>query len=179
MTTTVTPPPLPARRHSPSYDSNRRISQDYTDHTKPSTGEKIKDALIPGRNKEKDSDYRDNNTSTDQHHYGRDAAVVGGVGAAGLGAHELGKDHHNHGKHHSTEQSNLLATTGNTGNTHGLSKQASVLAAAHPPSHKVAAQSVPDMPNDWSMAKRLGGAYEAGYRDAMEHMRAEMKRVNL
>lgn len=28
----------------------------------------------------------------DQHHYGRDAAVAGGVGAAGVGAYELGKD---------------------------------------------------------------------------------------
>ncbi|KAF2769417.1 hypothetical protein EJ03DRAFT_96916 [Teratosphaeria nubilosa] len=28
-----------------------------------------------------------------QHHYGRDAAVAGGVGAAGVGAYELGKDH--------------------------------------------------------------------------------------
>ncbi|KAJ4987092.1 hypothetical protein SVAN01_07380 [Stagonosporopsis vannaccii] len=48
---------------------------------------------------------------TDEHHYGRDAALGGGaVGAGALGVHELSKDR--------TEPSNLSGTTGNTSGAH-------------------------------------------------------------
>ncbi|WPH04419.1 Hypothetical protein R9X50_00731000 [Acrodontium crateriforme] len=213
-------------RHSTTNHDNNRYDQ-YGDE-KPSTGEKIKDALIPGRNKDKTHDE----SHSHDHHYSRDAAIAGGAGTAGVGAYELGRDHH--GKQHSISHdsqftSNPAAashaqTTGPINdtpsymgtNTHanqhhlgrdaaigagaagvgagalhhhnkhdsvqdgsGLSRAETVIAKTQPPTHKQAAAAVPDMPNDWSMAKRLGGAYEAGYRDAMEHMRAEMARAKL
>jgi hypothetical protein len=48
----------------------------------PSTSEAIRRDIIPG--------------DRDQHHHGRDAAVVGGTGAAGYGAYEAGKAYDSH-----------------------------------------------------------------------------------
>lgn len=46
-------------------------------------------------------------TDTQQHHYGRDAAVAGGAGAAGVGAYELAKDRNEPSKHTGPHDTNV------------------------------------------------------------------------
>lgn len=106
-----------------------------------------------------------------QHHYGRDAAVAGGLGTAGVGAYEAEKHHHNH--QNQQDASNLnkplpgmqggqgqdpYAGSGSGGMGMGMGAgQGGDSAGLH-------------------QVKKMGGAYEAGYRDAMEHMKAEMRK---
>ncbi|KAK5164955.1 uncharacterized protein LTR77_009620 [Saxophila tyrrhenica] len=92
-----------------------------------------------------------------RHHYGRDAAMAGGVGAGGVGAYEYGKHQQQPG----------------SSSTQNYSRPGEYAGRAS------AEQTMPMSAGAGSggidHAKKMGGAYEAGYRDGMEHMRQEME----
>lgn len=146
--------------------------------------------------------------TTSSHHYGRDAGIVGGAGAAGVGAYEMGK--------HSGTTSSGYAEP-------GMTSRAPI--ATQPPTSNVASQpsgaaymdrdtlggqqhqvqdrrpfvddsagmggagamgsntmgsgAVIGEESTEEKAKKMSDAYQAGYRDGVEHMRAEMQRTQL
>ena len=137
-------------------------------------------------------------TSTPHHHYGRDAALAGGLGAGGVGAYEMGRSH----DHNTTSQnpSSSRYTSGNTNQPQDVSyMNQSADAAPISSADQYAGRSSTEKPDmagstasmgtagtssttgggssehpGLSQARKMGGAYEAGYRDAMEHMKSEM-----
>ena len=129
-------------------------------------------------------------TSAPHHHYGRDAALAGGLGAGGVGAYEMGRSR----DHNATSQnpSSSGYTSGNINQPQDVSyMNRSADAAPISSADQYAGRSStenPDMAGSTasmgsagtsehpglSQARKMGGAYEAGYRDAMEHMKSEM-----
>lgn len=149
--------------------------------------------------------------TTSSHHYGRDAGIAGGAGAAGVGAYELGK-------HSGT-------TSSGTYNEPGMSSSRAPIASQPPTSnvasqpqeaaylnrdtlggqqHQMAQDRRPFVDDSAGMggagamgantmggaggastesadekAKKMSDAYQAGYRDGMEHMKAEMQKMQL
>jgi hypothetical protein len=98
-------------------------------------------------------------TTSSSHHYGRDAGIVGGAGAAGVGAYEMGK--------HSGQTSSSSA---GYPTDHATS-----------PSHQytpgTATSTAPGAnPGSTSAAhgQGMGAAYEAGYRDGYEAAKKEI-----
>ncbi|EMD00117.1 hypothetical protein BAUCODRAFT_30578 [Baudoinia panamericana UAMH 10762] len=96
------------------------------------------------------------------HHYGRDAAVAGGLGSAGAGAYEHEK---HHGQHH---QGGLphRPHEGASNTSYGQPQGQGAIGGGS--GTGLTASGLPT-------EKKLGGAYEAGYRDAMAHIEAERK----
>lgn len=100
--------------------------------------------------------------TTSSHHYGRDAAVIGGTGAAGVGAYEMGK---HSGPTSSSQYPPGTATTSQPGHSQvqpssgGLNSSSAAAGSASA---------------NMSQSQKMGAAYEAGYRDAMEHVKADM-----
>lgn len=62
------------------------------------------DSRYPSDSRQTPGSYPDDSTES-QHHYGRDAAAAGGLGAAGVGAYELGKNRDNKSNSHSRDPS--------------------------------------------------------------------------
>lgn len=131
--------------------------------------------------------------SDKDHHYGRDAA---GAGAVGAGAYEMEKKHH--GKHDRHDP--MMEGRGQQGqgmpnepydqgmggsdrHRHGHHNGASGMGAGGLSGQQGAGYGQNEMPSQGQpgggMAggvpteKKMGGAYEAGYRDAMQHLQAE------
>ena len=110
---------------------------------------------------------------TSQHHYGRDAAMAGGVGAGGVGAYELGKHQQTTTAGQPQDPSYMNRSAGGTQydpNASRSMEDPSMASGASPSS------GVPGESPGLTQARKMGGAYEAGYRDAMEHMKAEMQK---
>lgn len=122
-----------------------------------------------------ESAYGNNNDS--QHHYGRDAALAGGAGAAGLGAYET-KKHRDQPEQDSRSYGDgemrgpgHHGQSGSTGQGYDEPRMSSERAMPGQTSGAgMGSQS--GLPTE----KKLGGAYEAGYRDAMAHMEAERQK---
>ena len=133
--------------------------------------------------------------TTSDHHYGRDAGIVGGTGAASLSAYEASKysgtsynTHHEPGRTRTYETSRgqdqgygnnsnlsnvpyMNRDTVNNGQHNSSSRRFSNessrmhgLGSTDPNPHSI---------SDRALARKMGAAYEAGYRDALEHLRAE------
>ncbi|TKA77464.1 hypothetical protein B0A55_04772 [Friedmanniomyces simplex] len=145
-----------------------------------------------------------------QHHYGRDAAVVGGAGGAGAigmeeyerrNQHSSGKHgHHGLGHHNQPEQygGNTMGSSGQQDSSYssypnrshaddvmmgGNGSRAGGHGLGH--GHSSERDHGVNQPSSGGMhetssglptEKKLGGAYEAGYRDAMAHAEAERQR---
>jgi hypothetical protein len=167
-----------ARHGTTGYGSSHDRDYDRTARDDPSLA-RSRDGGIT--NQYSDQRYGATQTSsasptTGSHHYGRDAAIVGGTGAAGVGAYELGKDHPssqplttNTGQHQYQDASymNQAQHTARNGSMAGGAMEPAAM-GGH--SQGGLAGESPGM----TQAKKMGGAYEAGYRDAMEHMQKEM-----
>lgn len=123
--------------------------------------------------------------TTSSHHYGRDAAVAGGVGAVGaggVGAYEMGKD-----KPSSQPLTDRSCETGqqqdpsymqqsqpsSVGRDTGMAGGA--MGASQTGGSSAAGSAVSSESPGLTQARKMGGAYEAGYKDAMEHIQAELK----
>ena len=122
-----------------------------------------------------------NSPTTGQHHYGRDAAMAGGAGAAGLGAYEVGKDHPssqpltaNPGQQQYQDVSYMQQPQHNVHQAQHSSRDASMAGGAMEPGAMGSQGQMPGESPGLTQARKMGGAYEAGYKDAMEHMQKEM-----
>ncbi|KAK3686967.1 hypothetical protein LTR37_019269 [Vermiconidia calcicola] len=128
--------------------------------------------------------------SSSQHNYGRDAAMAGGAGAGGVGAYELGKQHHSQPDQ---KHSGAYTQTGSShapelpyrsagGAQHGSDDRYGTSdrhmgGGTGPSAGHLGASSMGRSSRDKSpgsiQARKQGEAYErgyeAGYRDAMEH----------
>ncbi|KAK4896284.1 hypothetical protein LTR27_005806 [Elasticomyces elasticus] len=145
------------------------------------------------------------NDHQSQHHYGRDAALAGGAGAIGAGEYERrnqqSSGHHGPGSHNqSSEQygGQGLSSSGHQGGAYGgqtgrssydndtSNSGKSGIAAKlglghssnkeHGPDHSTSGGMHDTSSSAMPTEKKLGGAYEAGYRDAMAHAQAEQQR---
>ncbi|KAK1077608.1 hypothetical protein LTR33_007945 [Friedmanniomyces endolithicus] len=124
-----------------------------------------------------------------QHHYGRDAALAGG--ALGVGEHEHRK-HEQRGQSGRYEQygqdgsypsnsgrhaDEVMGATGAGAAGHGLFHHGKGHSGEREQGLNKPLPGVgQEMGSGVSVEKRLGAAYEAGYRDAMAHMEAERQR---
>ncbi|KAK0913789.1 hypothetical protein LTR02_002068 [Friedmanniomyces endolithicus] len=128
--------------------------------------------------------------SQKQHHYGRDAALAGG--ALGVGEHEhrkherqgqsgmndqYGQDSSSYPSNSGRHADEVMGATGAGAAGHGLFH--------HGKGHSGEGEQGLNKPlpgvgseagSGVSIEKRLGAAYEAGYRDAMAHVEAERQR---
>ena len=229
--------------HSNQYDNERRTCQydsEYDSQGKPSIKEKI---LHPGRAKEEERQYEQQSqypqsgqsqsqyspsgqsqsqyspSGQSQSHHGRDAALAGGAGAAGVGAYELGKDKHSHSNQYDNEydsqgkpsvkdkilhpsrakeeeqryeqqQGYSSSGTHSSQTGHGAYNdrpaQGTTLSQSQGGSdHGIGGLSLgsgsshganSSSSSSHGIEKKLGGAYEAGYRDALAHLEAEKNR---
>jgi len=106
-----------------------------------------------------------------QHHPIRDAALAGGAGA---GAGALAGEGHGHHGHHGQGQHPYGDSQGYGGQQDPTYGSGSGNTSSAPGSAGgLGGQS--GIPTE----KKLGGAYEAGYRDAMQHLEAEMKKQHM
>jgi hypothetical protein len=123
----------------------------------------------------------------DQHHYGRDAAVTGGAGALGAGAY----DQHERGSHGLSSHVPGSRHHEGQSSTHGQDPyQSSGLSSAQQYGGVGSGRDPHDQHTSTSghhaggltggvpvpTEKKVGGAYEAGYRDAMAHLEADRQR---
>ena len=120
--------------------------------------------------------------SSTQHHYGRDGAMAGGAGTAGgVGAYEMRKDQQQSRtmpQSHSDDYQHM--TTGNQQPQDTYMNRSAADGQYEPQSgHSMGDSTMGGAPTSGGpegleQAKKVSGAYESGYRDAMEHMNAEM-----
>lgn len=155
-------------------------------------------------------DDRYESQSTSQHHYGRDAAMAGGVGAGGVGAYEIEKHQqnqssvpqgtstsHRHGDDSYTERSSGgqqygqqygpgrsaeersmesgVGSGGMSGESAGLSHAKKMVSPTDTTHNQAVVGQQPHL-KTLADIHHQGGAYERGYQDAMDHMKAEMQK---
>ena len=129
------------------------------------------------------SDPYQSQSTTSQHHYGRDAAIVDGVGAGGVGAYELGQHQQTESRTVPQYQTSAYPQTGQqqdvsymNRSTGGAQYEPETRRSVEDPSLASGA-GVPSESAGLAQAKKMGGAYESGYRDgyrdAMEHVNAQ------
>ncbi|KAH9827883.1 hypothetical protein Tdes44962_MAKER09576 [Teratosphaeria destructans] len=149
--------------------------------------------------------YEHTPSSANQHHYGRDAAIAtGAAGAGAYGVHEAAQ-HHHHAQGDTvrpqaqTEPALWSQNYGGqgVGNAQPLSSQggaytqgavdAQRTVGSAPVSGGMASSTTQTTPSNTTGSavpssafdpKKMGSAYEAGYRDALAHMEAERQRLS-
>jgi hypothetical protein len=110
--------------------------------------------------------------------------MAGGAGAAGVGAYELGKDHPSSqpltagaGQHQYQDdsyRSQPQHISRDNAMTGGVMEPPSMGGHSQGGLSSHTQGGVPGESPGLTQARKMGGAYEAGYRDAMEHMQKEM-----
>jgi hypothetical protein len=116
-----------------------------------------------------------------RHHYGRDAGMGAGAGAAGVGAYEMGKsDRHpqeagdsRYPREGDTSRYPQEMGTSNHPNYSHVQPAGGHVGATNATGHLGGGSGMENSMQAPTQAQKMSQAYEAGYKDAVEHMKKE------